>query len=111
MESFILSSDFDFQDGEQFMITRRMIPDVKFEGSTATNPEVDITLVPKRFPGSSPQAEPDLRVIETSADVYTNQVFIRARGRSMAFKIGSDQLNVNWQLGNPRLDARPDGKR
>jgi hypothetical protein len=111
MESFILSSDFDFQDGEQFMMTRRMIPDVKFEGSTATNPEVDISLVPKRFPGSSPQAEPDLRVIETSADVYTNQVFIRARGRSMAFKIGSDTLNVNWQLGNPRLDARPDGKR
>lgn len=111
MESFILSSDFDFQDGEQFMMTRRIIPDVKFEGSTATNPEVDISLVPKRFPGSSPQAEPDLRIIETSADVYTNQVFIRARGRSMAFKIGSDQLNVNWQLGNPRLDARPDGKR
>jgi hypothetical protein len=111
MESFILSSDFDFQDGEQFMMTRRMIPDVKFEGSTATNPEVDISLVPKRFPGSSPQAEPDLRIIETSADVYTNQVFIRARGRSMAFKIGSDTLNVNWQLGNPRLDARPDGKR
>jgi hypothetical protein len=111
MEAYILSSDFDIGDGEQFMLTRRIIPDVKFDGSTAATPEVGITLVPKRFPGSSPQSEPNLRIIETSADVYTNEVFIRARGRSMAFKISSDDLGVNWQLGNPRLDARPDGKR
>jgi hypothetical protein len=111
MESFILSSDFDIGDGENFMLTRRIIPDVKFEGSTAANPEVDITLVPRRFPGSTPQSEPNLRIIETSADVYTNEVYIRARGRSMSFKISSDELGVNWQLGVPRLDARVDGKR
>jgi hypothetical protein len=111
MESYILSSDFDMGDGENFMLTRRIIPDVKFEGSTTANPEVDITLIPRRFPGSTPQSEPNLRVIETSADVYTNEVYIRARGRSMSFKISSDELGVNWQLGNPRLDARPDGKR
>jgi hypothetical protein len=111
MESFILSSDFDLGDGENFMLTRRIIPDVKFQGSTNANPEVGITLVPRRFPGSTPQAEPNLRVIETSADVYTNEVYIRARGRSMSFKISSDELGVNWQLGVPRLDARPDGKR
>ena len=111
MESFILSSDFDIGDGENFMLTRRIIPDVKFEGSTAANPEVDITLVPRRFPGSTPQSEPNLRVIETSADIYTNEVYIRARGRSMSFKISSDELGVQWQLGVPRLDARVDGKR
>lgn len=111
MESYILSSDFDLGDGENFMLTRRIIPDVKFTGSSAANPEVDITLIPRRFPGSTPQSEPNLRVIETSADVYTNEVFIRARGRSMSFKIASDELGVQWQLGNPRLDARVDGKR
>ena len=111
MESFILSSDFDIGDGENFMLTRRIIPDVKFQGSTAANPEVDITLVPRRFPGSTPQSEPNLRIIETSADIYTNEVFIRARGRSMSFKISSDELGVQWQLGVPRLDARVDGKR
>ncbi len=111
MESYILSSDFDLGDGENFMLTRRIIPDVKFTGSSAANPEVDITLVPRRFPGSTPQSEPNLRVIETSADVYTNEVFIRARGRSMSFKIASDELGVQWQLGVPRLDARIDGKR
>jgi hypothetical protein len=111
MNSYITSSEFDIGDGEQFMLTRRMIPDVKFTGSTAQTPEVYITLVPRRFPGSPPQSEPNLRVIETSANIYTNEVFIRARGRSMSFKVGSDTLGVNWQLGSPRLDARQDGKR
>jgi hypothetical protein len=111
MVSYILSSEFDIGDGEQFMLTRRIIPDVKYTGSTAQTPEVYITLVPRRFPGSPPQAEPNLRVIETSADIYTNEVFIRARGRSMSFEIGSNTLGVNWQLGSPRLDARVDGKR
>jgi len=111
MVSYILSSEFDIGDGEQFMLTRRMIPDIKFTGSTAQTPEVYITLVPRRFPGSPPQSEPNLRVIETSANIYTNEVFIRARGRSMSFEVGSDTLGVNWQLGSPRLDARVDGKR
>ena len=111
MVSYIVSSEFDIGDGEQFMLTRRMIPDIKFTGSTAQTPEVYITLVPRRFPGSPPQSEPNLRVIETSANIYTNEVFIRARGRSMSFEVGSDTLGVNWQLGSPRLDARQDGKR
>jgi len=111
MVSYIQSSQFDIGDGEQFMLTRRMIPDIKFTGSTAPTPEVYITLVPRRFPGSSPQSEPDLRVIETSADIYTNEVFIRARARGMSFEVGSDTLGVAWQLGSPRLDARVDGKR
>ena len=111
MVSYILSSEFDIGDGEQFMLTRRMIPDIKFTGSSAQTPEVYITLVPRRFPGSPPQSEPNLRVIETSANIYTNEVFIRARGRSMSFEVGSDTLGVNWQLGSPRLDARQDGKR
>jgi hypothetical protein len=29
----------------------------------------------------------------------------------MGFKIQSEDLNVQWQLGTPRLDGRPDGKR
>jgi len=111
MDSYILSSEFDISDGEHFMLTRRIIPDIKFTGSTASTPEVYITLVPRRFPGSPPQSEPNLRVIETSADIFTNEVFIRARGRSMSFEVGSDTLGVNWQLGSPRLDARIDGRR
>jgi hypothetical protein len=42
---------------------------------------------------------------------YTDQVFIRARARQMGFKIQSEDLNVQWQLGTPRLDGRQDGQR
>jgi hypothetical protein len=29
----------------------------------------------------------------------------------MAFRIGSTDLGTAWQLGAPRIDIRPDGKR
>ena len=111
MDSYIQSADFDIGDGEKFMLTKRMLPDVKFTGSTAATPQAYVTLAPRQFPGASPQVEPNLPVIETAVDVFTDQVFIRARGRSMAFKIGSNTAGVQWQLGNPRVDAREDGRR
>jgi len=113
MDSYIQSSDFDLDDGDQFMLTRRILPDVGFEGSTATSPEVTLQVRPRNFPGSSFSADAadTQRVIETSVGVYTDQVFVRARARQMAFKIRSENLGVQWQLGAPRLDARPDGRR
>jgi hypothetical protein len=113
MTSYIQSSDYDLGDGEQFMLSRRLIPDISFNTSTANLPEVDIEIRSRNFPGSSYNSDSNdnQRVIETSANVYTDQVFIRARGRQMALKIASDQLGVQWQLGMPRVDVRPDGKR
>jgi hypothetical protein len=113
MDSYIQSSDFDLDDGDQFMLTRRILPDVGFDGSTAASPEVTLTVRPRNFPGStfSSDAADTQRVIETSVGVYTDQVFMRARARQMAFKIRSENLGVQWQLGAPRLDARPDGRR
>lgn len=113
MDSYIQSSDFDLDDGDNFMLTRRMLPDVSFSGSIAEQPEVTITVRPRNFPGStySSDAADSQRVIETSVGVYTDQVFMRARARQMAFKIRSTELGVQWQLGAPRLDARQDGRR
>jgi len=114
MVSYIQSNDFDIQqnDGETYMLTRRLIPDINFTGSTAQAPEVDLTIRSRNFPGSQFQTDPSdsQRVIETSFGLFTNQVFIRARGRQLALKVASDDLGVQWQLGSPRLDARPDGK-
>jgi hypothetical protein len=114
MESFIQSSDFDITDnsGETFMLTRRMIPDINFNTSTAQTPEVTLTIRPRNFPGSNFQNDPSdsQRVISTSVNNFTNQVFIRARARQMALKVSSEGLGVQWQLGNPRLDVRSDGK-
>lgn len=115
MQSFITSSDFDLstQDGEgdQFILTKRIIPDVTFGGSTAATPTVKMTLKPRNFPGAEYDSEPDLPIVETTVDRYTNQVFIRARARQMGFRISSDELDVSWQLGVPRVEGRSDGRR
>jgi hypothetical protein len=113
MESYIQSSDFDLDDGDNFMLTRRILPDINFSGSVAAEPEVTFSVRPRNFPGAPVSMDPAdaQRVIETSVNQYTDQVFVRARARQMALKIQSDTLGVNWQLGAPRLDARPDGRR
>ncbi len=113
MDSYIQSSDFDLDDGDQFMLTRRILPDIQFDGSTAQNPEITLTIRPRDFPGSAFRSDTadTQRVIETSVGTYTDQVFVRARARQMALKIRSENLGVQWQLGAPRLDARPDGRR
>lgn len=113
MDSYIQSSDFDIEDGDQFMLTRRILPDISFAASTAAQPEVTLQIRPRNFPGApvSIDAADTQRVIETSVNQYTDQVFVRARARQMALKIRSENLGVQWQLGAPRLDARPDGRR
>ena len=113
IDSYIQSSPFDLDDGDNFMLIRRIIPDVNFDESTATNPEATLTVIPRNFPGGSAQSDAadSQRVIQTTANQYTNQVFMRARARQMAFKIRSENLGVQWQLGAPRLDARQDGSR
>jgi hypothetical protein len=114
MTSFITTNDFDLQDGDQLILIKRIIPDVDFNGSTATAPKVMMTMKPRNFPGSnySNTNEPDVeRSTTVPIEQYTEQIFIRARARQMGFKITSEDLNVQWQLGAPRLDGRPDGKR
>jgi hypothetical protein len=125
--AYIQSADVDIDDGDKFMLIRRVIPDINFRGSETNNPvtgtpiipEADITVGVRNFPGaasSTINAEGQTTsdpVITTTAtvDQYTNQVFIRARGRQMNFRIGSDTVGTQWQLGLPRIDARPDGTR
>lgn len=114
MSSYITSSDFDIVDGEQFLLIKRIIPDVSFDGSntvTNPNPSVTFTMKPRNFPGSAYGTSPAKNVIELTVDTYTDQVFMRARARQMGMEISSTAIGVNWQLGSPRLDGRPDGKR
>ena len=127
INAYIQSADVDIDDGDKFMLIRRVIPDINFRGSDTNNevtgaaiiPEADITVGVRNFPGavsSTTNAEGQTTsdpVITATAtvDQYTNQVFIRARGRQMNFKIASDTVGTQWQLGMPRVDARPDGTR
>ena len=124
--SYIESADMDIGDGDKFILINRVIPDVNFTDSDTVNsvtgaaltPEVDITVGVRKFPGALPSTSDvsgnsNTKPVVTSAtiDQYTNQVFLRARGRQMNFKIESDGIGVQWQLGYPRVDGREDGKR
>jgi hypothetical protein len=111
MTSYIASSDFDLTDGDQFILSKRIIPDVNFNGSTADLPAVTMYIKPRNFPGNTYSNVESKHVIETSVDIYTEQIFMRARARQMAIEISSEDLGVQWQLGSPRLDGRPDGRR
>ena len=114
MASYITSSDFDIVDGEQFLLIKRIIPDVSFDGSnTLTNPNPSVTMImkPRNFPGADYSTSPSRSVIQTSVTTYTNQIFLRARAREMGFGISSVDIGVQWQLGSPRLDGKQDGKR
>lgn len=125
--SYIQSADVDIDDGDKYMLIRRVIPDINFRGSDTNNevtgaaiiPEADITVGVRNFPGAvnattNAEGQPtDANIVTATAtvDQYTNQVFIRARGRQMNFRIASDTVGTQWQLGMPRVDARPDGTR
>jgi len=114
INAFIQSSPIDIGDGEQFMLLRKMIPDVDFRDSTAILPDVNITLDVKNAPdGTYSKTETDAFVKTQAAavDARTEQLYFRLRGRQMRFKIASDDLGVTWRLGSPRLDIRSDGRR
>ena len=115
--SYIESADFDIGDGEQFTFIKRLIPDVDFIGSTAANPSATMTVSTRNYPGQGLYTTNDSRIVATSSKVsiqvynYTNDFWIRLRGRQAAFRIGSDSLGVKWQLGVPRITVQPDGRR
>jgi hypothetical protein len=120
IEAFIQSAFIDVDDGDKFMLIRRIIPDVNFSNSSTVYdaPEVIMTVGVTNFPGASTsttnaEGVSTARNVITTAtiDQYTNQVFVRTRGRQMNFKIESNTLGTQWQLGMPRIDARPDGMR
>lgn len=112
--SFVQSSDFDIGDGDQFMLIRRVLPDLTFTGSTGASPAVDFIMQSRDFTGDAFTESPEgvvTRSVSAPVEQYTDQVFVRARGRQMSLKVQSDTKGVQWRLGAPRLDARPDGRR
>ena len=116
IDAFVQSSDFDIGEGDQFMFISKVIPDLNFSNSTASAPEVDFTMAARNYNGSaSGQGSDSGDVIRSSVvsgtDNYTKQLFMRLRGRQMNLKVSSDTTGVNWRLGAPRLEVRPDGKR
>ncbi len=112
--SYIESSQMDLGEGDQFAFMRRLIPDLTFRNSTAPSPQATMTLKVRNFPGGNYLSSDARTVVKTASipvEQFTEQVFVRLRGRSFAFRIESEDTGVGWRLGSPRVDVRPDGRR
>jgi len=112
--AFIQTSDFDIADGDQFSFVSRIIPDVKFLGSSTNTPAVTLSLFPHNYPGAA-YGTADVETVQATSvlpiERYTEQVYTRIRGRQLALRVTSSDLGVAWQMGAMRLDIRPDGRR
>lgn len=120
IDSYIQSAEFDLDDGHNFSFIYRVLPDITFRGSSAESPSVTMYLEPLKNSGSgynNPESvggSNSAAVTRTAVlpiEQFTGQIYTRVRGRQLAMKVESTGLGVAWQLGSPRLDIRPDGRR
>jgi hypothetical protein len=120
INAYIQSSDFDIGDGMNFGFVWRILPDLTFNGSSANLPGVTMTVLPRVNSGTAYGAPNAPGVASTqnytaqktyAVQQFTGQVYTRIRGRQMAYRIESTGLGVAWQMGYPRIDIRPDGRR
>lgn len=124
--AYITSAEFDLEDGHQFAFIWRVLPDITFRGSSASTPQATMYLLPLKNSGSGYSVNKPVnadhsvanessrtitRITRLPIEEFTGQIFTRVRGRQLSMKIESTELGVQWQLGAPRLDMRPDGRR
>lgn len=114
------SAPVDIDDGERFAFVWRVLPDVTFDRSTSGSPSLQMTLLPFKNSGAGYTAPMSVggtetaevtRVATVPVERFTEQVNIRVRGRQIALRLESTDVGVAWQLGTPRVDMKPDGRR
>lgn len=114
LDSFIESSDFDIEDGTAFYFVERVLPDVRFDRSTASSPAVTLTIKARDFPGQTfgtSNTRAVTRTVASPVEQYTQEVWVRVRGRQLAVRVEATDAGVAWQLGKLRISARTDGRR
>ena len=120
INAYITSTEIDIGDGHNFAFIYRILPDVTFRGSTAGSPTAVMTLQPMQNSGSgynnpaSVAGSASASITRTATvpiEQFTGQVYTRVRGRQISLKMESNNLGTTWQLGAPRIDIRPDGRR
>ena len=112
--AYIQSSQLEIADGNNFSFIQKLIPDITFRNSSNESASATFTMKARNFPGGNFIGEDDETVTKTASspvEQYTNQVYMRLRGRSMTLRVESDALGTGWRLGTPRIEVRPDGKR
>ena len=114
LTSYIESAPIDVSDGETFSFISRILPDITFDTSTSGSPTVSFTVKMQNAMGGSIAQTSSKNVSQTATapvEQFTEQIYLRLRGRSMRLRIESDELGVAWRLGVPTIDVRTDGRR
>lgn len=111
-----LSSEGSFDKGDKMMFVRRVLPDVTFrEGMTSSDaPQMNITLKMMDKPGGgfrSNESRTVQRSVTIPVEEFTEEAYVRLRGRSLTVRAESNTVGTNWRLGVTRIDARTDGQR
>jgi hypothetical protein len=114
ISSNIESSQMDLGEGDKFLLASKLIPDITFRDSENSAPSASFTVQVRQNPGinyDATSASTVTRSATTPVEAFTDEAFIRLRGRSFAIKVSSDDTGVMWRLGTPRIQLRPDGRR
>ena len=121
IHAYIQSAEFDIDDGHNFAFIYRVLPDLTFRGSTGEEtPKVTMYLYTLRNSGSGYNTPGSVggedhrdvyRTAELPIEQFTGQIYTRVRGRQISMKVESNTLGTTWQLGAPRIDIKPDGRR
>jgi len=110
---YIESSDFDLDEGEQYQLIRRIIPDVKFTGDGGTGQTINFVVKTRNYPGESLTTSATNTCTSTTTRIDT-----RVRARQAVLRIESDddgstssRTGVGFRVGATRMDLIPSGRR
>tara|TARA_R110000851_G_scaffold6988_7_gene27562 strand:- start:2764 stop:4662 length:1899 start_codon:yes stop_codon:yes gene_type:complete len=117
IQAHIESSPIDAGEGNSFVFLNRLLPDITFEGSSATAPKATFTLKMRNSAGGNYLETAENNVTQSAAatstvvEQFTEQVFIRLRGRAFSLRVESSDVETQWRLGTNRVDLKVDGKK
>jgi len=106
LNSYIESPGIELEDGDSFIFMHRLVPDIKFRGTTGVTKTGNLITKKRRYPQDSLDTHKTQAITES-----TRQIFPRMRTREAVIKFESNTLGVGWRLGHIRADIKPDGKR
>jgi len=113
--AYIESSPVDIADGERFMFISRMLPDMTFARSNGlVPPNATMTIKMQNSSGGDYVGTNERSVVQSATvpiEQFTDQVYLRLRGRAMSLRVESNCTCTAWRLGSPRIDLRADGRK
>lgn len=100
---YIESGDFDIDAGEKYTFIDRIMPDIKFRGTTGS---ATLNMIVK---GKDYLMETGAVMSTTAITDDNDYEDIRVRARSFSMRVESAMINAGWRMGKVRVDSRPDG--